>query len=139
MYSVDDFISALEPSERLMMNRLRSLIMDTDPRIQEKLSYGVPYFFHHRRICFLWPASHLPCPADKPRDTEEKIQFGFCYGNLMSNDHRLLISDNRKQVYIIKIRSTADIDERVFREILQEAVLLDDTFAKKSNRSSQKR
>jgi hypothetical protein len=124
MMEVEDFIMALPKDEQLLLNRLRSIILDCDPRIQEKLSYSVPYFFHHRRICFLWPSSACSGPKDA------KILLGFCYGNLLSNEQRLLAGERRKQVYTARFSSLSEIDERVIREVVLEAVLVDEQFAK---------
>jgi hypothetical protein len=60
MREVQEYIEGLAADERIILKRLRDLILDTDPRIVEKLSYGVPYFFRNRRLFFLWPASALP-------------------------------------------------------------------------------
>jgi uncharacterized protein YdhG (YjbR/CyaY superfamily) len=132
MDQVEDFIAALDSPEKAIVKRLRAIILDVDPRIQEKLSYGVPYFYHHRRICFLWPASHLPCPVDKIKSVPEKVQLGFCYGNLLSNEQGVLLAEGRKQVYLLKFTSLKEINDHVIREIVQEAVMVDDEFGKKS-------
>lgn len=130
MQSVEDLIANLPNDEKVIVIRLRNLILGADPRIQEKLAYGVPYFFHNRRICFLWPVSALPCGYDKVQYNDEKVSFGFCYGNLLSNDQRVLQLEKRKQVAVIKFSSTRQIDDRVIREIMQEAILIDDNFGK---------
>jgi uncharacterized protein YdhG (YjbR/CyaY superfamily) len=129
MQDVENLITELPPDERVITKRLRSIILDSDPRIQEKLSYGVPYFFHNRRICFVWPASCQPYPTGKASPAE-KVTLGFCYGNLLSNDQGVLIKENRKQVYLIKYKSPAEIDEQIVREILQEAIMVDESFRK---------
>jgi hypothetical protein len=129
MQDVENLINDLPSDERVITKRLRSIILDADPRIQEKLSYGVPYFFHNRRICFVWPASCQPYSTDKAFPPE-KVTLGFCYGNLLSNDQGVLIKENRKQVYLIKYKSLAEIDEQTVREILQEAIMIDDSFRK---------
>lgn len=125
MQEVEDLIATLPNDEMIIVKRLRSIILDTDPHIQEKLSYGVPYFFHHRRICFLWPASLIPCGYSKTPPPKEKVSLGMCYGNLLSNDQGLLESDNRKQVYVIRFTTASEINEKAIREIIQEAVLVD--------------
>lgn len=131
MNAVQDFVSNLPTDERVIVTRLRSLILDIDPRIQEKLSYGVPYFYHHRRICFLWPAS---IPWGAKSNIATKVDFGFCYGNLLSNEQGLLLAEGRRQVYVIHLSSALDIDERAMREILLEAILIDDEFGKRTKR-----
>lgn len=137
---VEEFIGGLEPTEKVLVNRLRKLILDVDPRLQEKLSYGVPYFFHNRRICFIWPASHFPCSDDKRKEYPEKVQLGFCYGNLLSNEQGVLLAEGRKQVYLMKFTSPSEIDDKIIREIVMEAVMIDDSFKapKKTNPTRKK-
>jgi hypothetical protein len=130
MNAVADLIADLPDDERVIIARLRTLIMESEPRLQEKISYGVPYFFHNRRVCFLWPASLLPggCPPKEPVRT--KVTLGLCYGNLLSNDRGLLEKGNRKQVYTLDFTSAAEINDQVIREIILEAVMVDDQFKK---------
>ena len=133
MQDVETLIAELPSDERTIVKRLRALILDVDPRIQEKLSYGVPYFFHHKRICFVWPTSCLPCGYDTAKD-DTKVTLGLCYGNLLSNEQGLLLQEGRKQVFVIKYTSPKEIDEKAVREIIQEAVLVDDEFNKKKKK-----
>ena len=130
MQEVEDLITTLPSDEQIIVKRLRSVILDTDPRLQEKLSYGVPYFFHHRRICFIWPTSLVPCGYNQKEPVIEKVTLGLCYGNLLSNDQGLLIAEKRKQVYVIRFSSVAEIQEQAIREIIQEAILVDEEFGK---------
>lgn len=130
MQTVEDFIGGLPKDEQLLASHLRTMILDMDPRIQEKLSYGVPYFSRHRRICFVWPASARYGPKDA------KMIIGFCNGNLLSNDQKILIAENRKQVYLIKISSLKEINESVLKEIIQEAILVDDQFKIKKKKKN---
>jgi hypothetical protein len=131
MKEVESFLAELAGDEKIIVSNVRNLILESDPRIGERLSYGVPYFFHHRAICFLWPISKQPKNYPAPAPGREKVTFGFCYGNLLSNDQGLLQLENRKQVSIIKLYSPRDIDEQKFREIIQEAIMIDDQFTKR--------
>lgn len=131
MQDVEEFIWSLPAQEKKVLRHLRSLILNLDPRLQEKLSYGVPYYFHHRRICFLWPNSAQPCYMNLKEPPEEKITLGLCYGNLLSNVQGLLVRENRKQVYTLAFTSIQEINDSVIREIIQEAILVDDEFGKK--------
>ncbi len=54
MSEIDERNNELPNSERVIIQRLRSLIMTVAPKLQEKISNGVPYFFRHRRVCFPW-------------------------------------------------------------------------------------
>jgi len=120
MESVEDFILNLPSDERAMVSTLRTLLYDVDPRFREKLSYGVPYYSRNRRVCFIWPASAPQGPK------MAKVSFGFCYGNMLSNEHNILLSEGRKQVYIVRFSSLKDIDERILQELILEAILVDD-------------
>lgn len=131
MKDVAGFIADLPGTERLITSRLRTIILESDPRLQEKLSYGVPYFFHHRRICFLWPVSHLPPRYSLWPENQSKVTLGLCYGNLLSNEQGILQKEGRKQVYMIRYSSLNEIDETAVREIILEAVLIDEAFKKK--------
>lgn len=127
MSDVQDFIEGLPKDERLIVKRLRDLILLAEPRVKEKLSYGVPYFSRHRRLFFLWPASALP----KANTSSVKVTLGFCYGNLLSNAQGMLAQDRRKQVSTISFASLADIQDGRISEILREAVMVDaQCFAK---------
>jgi uncharacterized protein YdhG (YjbR/CyaY superfamily) len=129
MQTIDQFIENLPRAERLIVERLRGIVLETDPRLQEKFSYGVPYYYHHRMILFIWPASHIPFA--KPAKVPTEVSLGFCYGNLLSNEQGLLLKENRKQVYLIKFTAVDQIEERVLTEIINEAILVDETFKKK--------
>ena len=119
MESVEDFILNLPSDERAMVSTLRTLLYDVDPRFREKLSYGVPYYSRNRRVCFIWPASAPQGPK------MAKVFFGFCYGNMLSNEHNILLSEGRKQVYIVRFSLLKDIDERILQELILEAILVD--------------
>jgi hypothetical protein len=131
MKEVESLLAELIGDEKIIVNGVRNLILESDPRIGERLSYGVPYFFHHRAICFLWPISKQPKNYPPPGPGREKVTFGFCYGYLLSNDQGLLQLENRKQVSIIKLYSPNDIQEQKFREIILEAIMIDEQFAKR--------
>ena len=125
MQDIDELVSNLPKVEQTILKTLRNLILDADPRIQERQSYGVPYYFRKRRIFFLWPASALPSGGAKKTS---KVTMGFCYGNLLSNEQNLLQGENRKQVFTIPFASITQINERVLVEIINEAILVDEKF-----------
>ena len=117
---VNDFIVNLPKEERVIVKKLRDLLIETEPRFREKLSYGVPYFSRNRRVCFIWPASAPLGPKNA------KVLFGFCYANLLSNVQGILLKEGRKQVYIARFSSLNEIDEKLLLEIIQEALIVDD-------------
>ena len=124
----NEFSQALPREERFIFQRLRDIVLETEPRLMETKSYGVPYYSRHKRICFIWPVSAPDAPkAKNQKDDGTLVTLGFCYGNLLSNVQGLLLAEERKQVYIIRLRSLKDLQaiEKQVAEILNEAVLLD--------------
>jgi Domain of unknown function (DU1801) len=119
MTDIEEFLSNLPRNEQLVSRRLRSIILECDPRLDERLSYGVPYFFRRRRVCFIWPAS-------APYGTKDgKVSLGFCYGCLMSDGQGLLKMEGRTQVSIARFAHVAEINERTITELVLEALLVD--------------
>ncbi len=134
-----DFAQALPKEERLIFQRLRDVVLETEPRLVETKSYGVPFYSRKKRICFIWPVSAPDAPkAKNQKDDGTLVSLGFCYANLLSNEQGLLLSEGRKQVYIIRLRSFKELTsiENQIAEILREAVLLDEVGKQKSSSSS---
>lgn len=132
--TVDEMILQLPKNEQAIVKRLRALVQECLPAAAEKEYYGagVPFYTHHRMICFIWPASVYWGKKSKEEATKNKlVGLGFCQGNLMSNGNGILKSEGRKQVYCLYINSLAEIDEEQIRALLFEAGLIDEMFAKK--------
>lgn len=135
-----EFASGLPREERIISERLRQLILEADPKLIEKFNYWVPYYVRNKMVCFIWPVSAPNAPKAKNQtDGGTIVSLGFCYGNKLSNEQGLLLSEGRKQVYIIRFTSIKDVDkqEDSIREILAEAVLVDN-LAKKAKQSRSK-
>jgi hypothetical protein len=138
--TVDDAILSLPKEELGMFKRLRALILECLPKVIEEPKYGlgVPFYRHHRMICFLWPSSFYWGPKKKEKSGKPPmVTLGFCYGNLMSNEDGALHADGRKQVYCMYFKSMAEIKEDKIRALLFEAELVDESFKKKSKKSRQ--
>ena len=124
-------IMNLPKDEQVIVKRLRSLIVECLPAATEKEYYGegVPFYSHHRQICFIWPASVFWGPKRTLEIQKGKgVSLGFCQGNLMSNEHGVLKAEGRKQVYVMYFHSIKDINDEQVRSLLFEAGLIDDTF-----------
>jgi hypothetical protein len=124
MKSYEDFYYNLPEEEKAIVSRLRSIVQSVAPELTEKISYNVPYYFRHTRVCFIWPSSVKPGP-------KSGVALGFCKGYLLSNEQGILEKENRKEVYMITFHSLKDIKENLIREILLEAMLVDQETAKK--------
>lgn len=128
--SVDEIIDQVPAEEQKIVRRLRSLIHECLPHVLEKNSYGAPFYTRNKMICFVWPPSLFW--GSKNRTLQERgVSLGFCQGNRMMNEHKLLLKEGRKQMYCIYYKSLAEIDEDQVRAWLYEADLIDQEFNKK--------
>ena len=135
--TVDESFLSLPKEELAMAKRLRALVREWLPKTIEEPNFGlgIPYYRHHRQICFIWPSSLYWSPNKKSLSgTAGTVTLGFCYGNLMSNDDGALHADGRKQVYCMYFKSLSEINEEQVRALLFEAELVDESFKKKKTK-----
>jgi hypothetical protein len=133
-FNFNGFCRSLPREERILTQRVYALIAETEPRLVLKFNYWVPYFVRNKMVCFIWPVSAPNAPkAKNQKDDGAILSLGFCYGNKLSNVQGLLLAEGRKQVYIIRFKSVQDLDkiENQVREIIMEAVMLDEASRKK--------
>lgn len=134
-------IMSLPKVEQAMVKRLRTLILECLPFAEEKEYYGegVPFYTHHRMICFIWPASVVWGP--KKKSTSQKtpeVSLGFCQGNLMANEDGILQAEGRKQVYVVYFHSLGEISDDKVRALLFEAGMIDDAFGERKKQGRKK-
>src|SRR5688572_13570127 len=104
--TIDDMLATLPRQERVMVDRLGNLIAECLPKSTEKEFYGlgIPFYRHHRLICYIWPSSVL-WETDKVDPSKKGVvTLGFCQGYMMSNDEGHLLAEGRKQVYVMYFR-----------------------------------
>ena len=118
--NINDFLDYLPDDELKIVEALRNLVFECIPDAKEKLAYNVPYYYRHSRICFIWPGS---VPWGK--NTKKGVEFGFCKGHLLS-DPSYLDTGNRKEVYIKTLYSVKEIDWDIMRQLVYEAVIIDE-------------
>jgi len=118
--SINEFLDYLPPTELKIVERLRSLVLECIPDAKEKLSYNVPYYYRHTRICYIWPGS---VPWGKV--PEGGVVLGFCKGQLLADASYLEIGE-RKEVYTKTFYSTKEIDADIVRQLLYEAAAIDE-------------
>jgi len=124
--NVEEMVAALPKEERVLVNRLRALVAECIPKAEEKAYYdwAVPFYKHNKLICYIWPYQ------------SKGVQLGFNQGYRMSNEDGVLLSEGRKQVYVMYIKSMKDLNEKQVRALLYEASMIDDSFAKPPKKKS---
>ncbi|MCI5082247.1 MAG: DUF1801 domain-containing protein [Saprospiraceae bacterium] len=121
MLTVDDFIYQQEAKQRELLLYMHQLLTD-EFELQCKIRYKIPFYDRKTWICYLNPLKN------------QGIELAFVRGNELSNEQGLLSSKGRKQVYGVEIQEIADIPLGSLKEVLHEAVLLDDTTPYASKR-----
>ena len=119
--NVGDFLDYLPEDELAVVECLRELVLEALPEVKEKLSYNVPFYYRHRRICYIWPAS---VPWGK---VSAGVTLGFCQGHLLVDDDYLCRSD-RKNVATVNFRSVSQVDIQKIQDLLWQAAAIDDTL-----------
>ncbi|MGV3538513.1 MAG: DUF1801 domain-containing protein [Rufibacter sp.] len=117
---VDEFLEYLPPHERQLVEKLRQLVVASIPQVQEKLSYNVPYYARHSRICYIWPAA-VPwgkVPANS-------VVLGFCNGHLLQDEIQYLEKAERKQIRTKVFTDVSEMEEDLLKAYLYEAMEVD--------------
>ena len=123
MSEVEDFIYQFEGSQREVMLHFHNLLT-MDLNLTEKIRFKIPFYYGKSWICYLNPTK------------SGKIEFAFVRGNELSNYQGILDNKGRKQVYSIEFEAVSEIPNEQINEIIQEAILLDETKPYESKRKS---
>ena len=51
--SIQEFLDFLPENERVIVDELREIVLESLGDVTEKLSYNVPYYYGNKRICFI--------------------------------------------------------------------------------------
>jgi len=115
MNEVDDFIYNFDGKTKQIMLRLHELMME-NPGVTSKIRYKIPFYYRKSWICYLNPLKN------------GDVEFAFTRANELSNASGLLNFKNRTQVAGITFSHAEEISDEGIREIIQEALLLDETI-----------
>ena len=121
MTKVEDFIYQFEGNQLEVMLHLHNLLTN-DLNLTGKIRFKIPFYYGRSWICYLNPLKN------------GKVEFAFVRGNELSNYQRILDNKGRKQVFGIEFEKVSDIPVRYINEIIQEAILLDETKPYESKR-----
>jgi hypothetical protein len=119
--NLQEFWAYLPENQLLIAEKLRELVFECVPRVEEYLSFNVPFYKRYKGVCFIWPGA-----VAWGSKTWDGVEFGFNSGYLLADELQYLDKGNRKQVYTKRFYRPEDIREDILRAYLQEAVELDD-------------
>ncbi len=125
MKDLEAFILQHEGSQKDIMQYLHS-IMASLPGVTGKISYKLPFYYRKSWLCYLSPTK------------EGKVEFAFTRGNELSNIQGILESKGRKQVFSVTFSKLEEINKPEILEIIQEALLLDESIAYAPKRKKKK-
>jgi hypothetical protein len=121
MTEVEDYIYHFDDSQREIMLFIHG-ILSVELNLTDKLRFKIPFYYRKSWICYLNPIKN------------KSIEFAFVRGNELSNSQGLLDSKGRKQVWSIELTKLSEIPIKELNEIIQEAILLDETVPYSSKR-----
>ena len=114
MNEVEDYIFGFEGDDHGIMKLLHDLMMD-QPGIYSKIAFKIPFYYRNSWICYINPVK------------KGGIEFVFTRGKELSNQQGILMSRGRKEVRGIHFNTIDDIPLESLHEVIQEAILLDES------------
>ena len=126
--TVDEYINRQTPEIHRLLDHIRRLILEAAPRIQEKINWGVPFYSHKGQLCYLNPL----------RSPEGAVDLCFLRGYELANEQNILEDRGRRTVRSLVVRA-GEVNEELIRELLHEAILLNETSKEKPAAFQRKR
>ena len=114
MQTVEDYIFDKEGDQHEVLLYFHELITSF-PGVTSKIRFHIPFYYQKTWVCYLNPQKN------------GKISLCFLRGYELSNEHKLLESKGRKQVLSIDFACVDDIPQKEILEIINKALLLDET------------
>ncbi len=111
---IEDFIYEQSPNRQAILQHLHHLLAE-ELNLLPKIRYRVPFYYQNSWICYLNPVKG------------DAIELVFLRGQELSNSQGILDKKKRKQVSGITISDVESIPLEAIYEILQEALVLDET------------
>jgi hypothetical protein len=116
-----ELFDLLPEDERIMTDMLRQIIISELPAHgREKLSFNVPFFYGHKGICIVWPAT-VPGGGIK-----RGVLLGFWQGYRLEDKGRYLVKGTNKKVYYRIFTSPEEIEVDEIVRLLKEAIRIDE-------------
>jgi uncharacterized protein len=115
---VDDYIYGLLPEQQAIANKVRQLLLNLVPGIQEKLSFKIPFYHYFGMFCYI---NAIP----------NGIDVGFCRGKDFAAEFECLETKGRAIVASVSIYNLTDIQHKQLHEIIITAAMWNEEAKKK--------
>ena len=125
MTEVENLIYQFDDPQREIMLFFHEMLI-TEYMLTAKITFKNPCYYKKSWICYLKALKH------------EKIELAFMRGNELSNDQGLLKSNGRKQLRSIEISDLKAAPMDSIKEILNEAIYLDEIKPYQSKRKQKR-
>lgn len=118
--NIDELYESLPENERLIASILRDLILENLPGCREKKSYGAPFYFGKKAICYVWPASITWGSKVQGKG----VKLGFNQGRKL--DHKGYLNFGKRKSIGSRIYLEPEgIDVEIVQQLLRAAWILD--------------
>ncbi|NAS32750.1 hypothetical protein GTQ40_17350 [Flavobacteriaceae bacterium R38] len=114
MTEVENLIYQFDNSQKEIMLFLHHMLTN-EYLLTDKITFKNPCYYKNSWICYLKPIKN------------EAIELAFMRGNELSNHQGILKSNGRKQLMSIEISEVKEMELDIIKEILNEAIYLDET------------
>ncbi|MBO6585016.1 MAG: DUF1801 domain-containing protein [Gracilimonas sp.] len=114
MNAAEDFILRHEGNQKEVMLYFHNLLTSF-PTVSSAIKYRIPFYDQNTWVCYLNPLKN------------GKVSLCFLRGYELSNEQGLLESKGRKQVLSVDFGTVDEIPKDTIREIINEALFLDET------------
>lgn len=102
-----------EPYQSIMFY-VRSVILKTLPKVEERFKYRIPFYYHNKKpMCYLNILKGM-----------NYVDVAFVQGIYLESKYpELKDANNRKQVRSLQVKSLEGFDEPMFVNLLKDAVI----------------
>ena len=107
---VDAYLDNLSETQQVIAERVRRLLFNLVPEIQEKLSFKIPFYHYFGMFCYI---NTIPGGID----------LGFCRGKDLTGEFPSLEGKGRAIVASVSLYAVSDIHKKEVREIIVAAAL----------------
>jgi hypothetical protein len=108
--TVDAYVKTLPPQTQQIVNKLRALVAEASPEVTETFKWAQPVYEANGPFAYI-------------KAHKGHVNFGFWRGAAFTEPNVKLEGDGSRMRHL-KITSMADIDDKVFKTLIQVGVLL---------------